>query len=150
MNSPFITFDQMISNQSRFIDDFNCNKCNFEQQNIKCNTIYNFELNLYLIIRIELRDLKPQSTFLNIHISDFDPNNIKFPTLKQSFYIVKSAILFYPTNHLDCNQGGYYVNLQRYDKQWIEISDQFYKIRTTFPKYLENVYILFLEKINHI
>ena len=144
----YFNFNKLFTDKkNNTIDEYRC-ECGFANKKLKLEPNYDLEQNKFIIIRIEICLTKNNFFLDNVKITDFDPNFVQIPG-SNNFYYLKSVILFFPTYIAKPKSGGHYTCLKRVENtnEWLNISDTTSTLFDSFPKYLDNVYILFLEKL---
>ena len=142
-SEEYIKFKNMF-NFSATVPDYKCDDC----QNNKTQLGYEYDLkeNKFLILSMSLtwKGKKSSSKIL-----EFNPDYIAIPHDKfNNKYVLKAAITYesYEEGLQNENEKGHYKCWTKVSGGWLVISDSFADFRNSFDPYLENVYLLFLEK----
>lgn len=130
-------------------EDLHCNIFNENTHHQESHELN--ECSKFIIIRLNLSSVTTSYTRYKMRIANFNPDKVVIPGIKETF-ILKSAILHEELEIRNSNLNnnthfGHYTTLIRdkAKKKWYEISDTNWN-SVKFNKYLEDVFVLLLEK----
>ena len=147
-----ISFEDLFNNSvENTLIDYKCSNCDFVKKKMKQSANYSFVNNPFLIIRITNSIIKKngQSIYLKTKISNFDSKKIVIPNdPTKTIFKVNAAICFQPSDKVNPSMGGHYTCWVRgkIENKWFQLSDTVVSEHMNFPRNLNNVSILFLNK----
>ena len=147
-NSSNLSFIELFKNKNeRLLKDYRCKLCNYLNEETNQKIEYDFKESSFLVLRI--CGIWKNKILSNL-IHDFCPDNIFIPGDKSEYrFNLKAAIVYTPLgvhNGMHMN-SGHYVCWKKEQNGWMEISDSTGTIHQKFLNSLDNVYLLFFEKL---
>jgi hypothetical protein len=141
ISRELVNFEEMFAD----VVEVDCVMCNNKSQILK--RAYSLENNTFLFIRIPNESYRER---LFTKIGNFNPEHIVIPDT-QFVYKLNCAICHLPFSYSRSDSGGHFVIWTRNDHQryrWLRISDENCSLEEEMIDYLEDVYVIMLEKLN--